>query len=61
MALNTIDRSHPDRRLRRRLLGRQKEKEEEPRLREAAVCCSGRRSCDWGLKRAQQAPTTAEG
>jgi hypothetical protein len=36
-------------------------KEEEPRLREAAVCCSGHRSCDWGPKRAQQAPTAAEG
>jgi hypothetical protein len=44
-----------------RLSGRQKEKEEEPRLREAAVCCSGRRSCDWGPKRAQQAPTVVEG
>jgi hypothetical protein len=38
-----------------------KEKEEEPRLREADVCCSGCRSCDWGPKRVQQAPTAAEG
>jgi hypothetical protein len=35
-------------------------KKEEPRLGEAAVCCSGRCSYDWGPKRAQQAPTTTE-
>jgi hypothetical protein len=51
----------PDGWIGRRLSGWQKEKEEEPRLREATACCSGHRSCDWGPKRAQQAPTTAEG
>jgi hypothetical protein len=53
---------YPDGWLRCRHSGRQKEEEEEePRPREAAVYCSGRRSRDWGPKRAQQAPMAAEG
>jgi hypothetical protein len=60
MTLGTIDRGCLDKWLECRHSGRQEE-EEEPRLREATVCCSGRRSCDWGPKRAQQAPTAAEG
>ena len=51
----------PDGWIGRRLSGWQKEKEEEPRLREATACCSGHRSCDWVPERAQQAPTTAGG
>jgi hypothetical protein len=47
MALGTTDRGCPDRWLGCRLSRRKKEKEKEPRLREAAVCCSGRHSCDW--------------
>jgi hypothetical protein len=61
MALSTTDRGCPDGWLGCRLLGRQKEEEKELWLREVAVCCSGRRSYDWGPKRAQQAPTAAEG
>jgi hypothetical protein len=60
MALGTTDWGCPDGWLGCRRLGRQKE-EEEPWLREATVCRSGRRSCDWGPKRAQQAPMAAEG
>jgi hypothetical protein len=56
MALGTTDRGSLDRWLGCRRSGRQKEEEEEPRL-----CCSGRRSCDWGPKRVQQAPTATEG
>jgi hypothetical protein len=62
MALGTTDQSCPDGWLGCRHLGRQKEEEEEePQPREAAVCCSGRRSRDWGTERAQQAPTAIEG
>jgi hypothetical protein len=45
-ALATTDRGCPDGWLGCRLSGRQKEEEKEPRLREAAGCCYGRRSCD---------------
>jgi hypothetical protein len=61
MALGAIDRGCPDGWLRCRRSGRQKEEEKEPRPREVVVCCSGRRSCDWGPEQEQQAPTTAEG
>jgi hypothetical protein len=61
MALDTIDRGCPDGWLGYRRSGRQKEEKEESQLREAAVCCSGRHSCDWGPKRAQQVPMAAEG
>jgi hypothetical protein len=60
MALDTIDRGCLDWWLGCRRSGRQKE-EKEPRPREAIVCRSGRRSCDWGPERAQQAPMAAEG
>jgi hypothetical protein len=60
MALGTTDRGCPDGWLGCRHLGRQKE-EEESRPREAAVCRSDHRSCDWGSERAQQAPTATEG
>jgi hypothetical protein len=59
MALVTTDRGCPDVWLRCRRSGRQEEEESWPR--EAAVCCSDRRSRDWGPERAQQAPTVAEG
>jgi hypothetical protein len=60
MALGTTDRSFLDGWLGYRHSGWQKEKEEEPRPREATVCCSGRRNCDWGPERAQQAPMATE-
>ena len=60
MALGTIDRGRPDGWLGCRRSGRQKE-EEEPRPREATVCCSDRRSCDWGPEQAQQAPRPQRG
>jgi hypothetical protein len=37
--------------------GKKKKKQNKPRPREAAVCCSGRCNRDWGPERAQQAPT----
>jgi hypothetical protein len=48
MALGTTDRSYPDGWLECRHPGRQQQQEEELWPREVAVCCSGRRSCDWG-------------
>jgi hypothetical protein len=60
MALDATDRSRPNGRLRCRRLGREEEKEES-RLREAAVCCSGRRSCDWGPKRRNKHPRPQRG
>jgi hypothetical protein len=60
MALGTIDRGCPDGWLRCHRPGRQEE-EKEPRSREAAGCCSGRRNRDWGSDRAQQAPTATGG
>jgi hypothetical protein len=56
MELGTIDRGHPDEWLVCCHSGRQKEEEEESRPREAAVCYTDRRSCDWEPERAQQAP-----
>jgi hypothetical protein len=56
MALGTTDRGCPDGWLGCRRSGRQKE-EEESRPREAAVCRSNRRNCNWGPERAQQAPS----
>jgi hypothetical protein len=61
MAIGPINRSCPVGRLGRRPLGRKEEKEEGPRLPEAAVHRSSGRSHDRGLGRPQQAPTTAEG
>jgi hypothetical protein len=56
LALGTTDRSCPDGWLGCRHPGRQKEKEEEPRSREAAVCCSGRCNCHWGRKERNKRP-----
>jgi hypothetical protein len=61
MALSTIDQGCPDGWLGRRRLGRQKEEKEEPWLREAAVCCSGRRSCDWGRNERNKRPRPQRG
>jgi hypothetical protein len=60
MALGTTDRGCLDGWLGCCRSGRQKE-EEEPRPREAVVCCFGRHSRDWGPEQAQQAPTAAGG
>jgi hypothetical protein len=59
MALDTIDRGHPDGWLGCRLPRRQKEEKEEPQPREAANYRSNRRSGGWGPERAQQAPRSA--
>jgi hypothetical protein len=48
MALDSTDWGCPDGWLGCHRLGRQKEEEEEPRLRETDVYRSDRRSCDWG-------------
>jgi hypothetical protein len=61
MALGPTNRSCPVRRLGRRPLGRKEEKEEGPRLPEAAVHRSSGRSRDRGPGRPQQTPTAAEG
>jgi hypothetical protein len=61
MALGAIDRGYPDGWLGCCRSGQQKEEEKEPRPREVVVYCSGRRSCDRGLERAQQASTAIEG
>jgi hypothetical protein len=55
MALGTIDQSYPDEWLECRHPGRQQQ-QEEPRPREVAVCCSGRRSCDWGRNECGKRP-----
>ena len=60
MALGTTDRGCPDRWLRCRRSGRQKE-EEELWLREAVVCCSGRRNCDWGRNERNKRPRPQRG
>jgi hypothetical protein len=57
MALGTTDWSYLDGWLGCRHPGRQQQEEEELRPREAAVCCSGRCSCDWVPEQARQAPT----
>jgi hypothetical protein len=57
MALGTTDRSYPDGWLGCRNPGRQQQQqEEEPQPREAAVCCSGHRSCDWGRNKRNKHP-----
>jgi hypothetical protein len=61
MALGTADRGYPDGWLGCRCLGWQEEEEKELWPREVVVCCSGRRSCNWGPERAQQAPAATEG
>jgi hypothetical protein len=60
MALDPTNRDYPDGWLGCRPPERGKEKE-GLRLQEAAVYRAGRRSCDRGPGRSQQAPTAAEG
>ena len=60
MALGTTDRGCPDGWLGCRRSGRQKE-EKEPRPREVVVCCSGRRSCDWGRSERNKRPRPQKG
>jgi hypothetical protein len=55
MTLGTADQGCPDGWLRCRRLGRQKE-EEEPRPREAAGYCSGRRNRDWDRNKRNKRP-----
>jgi hypothetical protein len=61
MALGAIDRSRPDRRLRCRYRGQQKEEEEKSWPREGAFCRSGRCSCDWGRNERNKRPQSQRG
>jgi hypothetical protein len=61
MALGPTNQSCPVGWLGRRPLGRKEEKEEGPRLPEAAVHRSGGRSYAQRPRRQQQTPTAAEG